>query len=492
MCWERLHSSQRLTVLMLIGLGGVASASIWEFPLRLAWYLLIIGILIFYLFDWKQFYLILGGIILLSGNFYYQFRINQDLLSYYDKNIIATGLIIKDVENNGLEQKITLRLDEVCGTAGRCRSVKSRILISVPLYPQYFYGQVLKFEGKLNLPKDSYAKYLRSQNIWAAVYQPKNIKILEDFSGNIFWNNLYAVKYFILRRLNLILPAPHSSFMAALLLGVRQGLPSTLSDDFRRAGLSHVVAVSGYNISLLANFVLVLSPYFYVKRRTALLSALLLVAVFVALTGASASVLRAGIMGSLALLAKLWSRPGQILNILLLTACLMVVANPFVLLGDLGFQLSFLATVALIYFVPILTKYFPFYKENSLWQENFITTLAATIFTLPLILYNFGIFSVLAIPVNLLILPLIPYLMLFGFLAFLLSLGYLPVARLAGVLLYGLLQAIMTISHYVSHLSWSVWETESFPLFFVFLFYLIFLIMLIRFHSAKNKYESVS
>jgi competence protein ComEC len=468
---------------------GVASGRVLTFNLRLTLYALVIASASAVIFGRRS----LGFILLLSvfwlSNFYFLWRGSTDLTFYYDKSVLLRGLIIKDVENNGLEQKVTLKLRELCSKSGQCHNFTERVLLTMPLYPQYEYGQVLELEGKLTWPEGSYAHYLLSQGIFALVYNPKNLQVLASGQGNFFWENLYQVKYFILRRLNLLLPAPHSSFLAALLLGIRQGMPDNVNEDFRRAGISHIVAVSGYNISLLANFSLLLLPYFHLKRKQALVFSIVLIGVFVLLTGASASVVRAGIMGVLLLLGRLFEKPGQIFNVLLLTAALMTFYNPGVLLGDLGFQLSFMATIALIYFLPVLIAYSPFYKEDSWWQENFFTTLSATIATLPLILYHFGLFSVLAIPVNLLVLPFIPYLMFFGFLSFLVSLLWLGGAKIISMILYGLLQAILSVARLASDWRWSVLEIFSYSLFWVFLFYAIFFIIIISFHSRKIKYE---
>lgn len=489
MWWQKLHLSQKFLFFMGIFLLGVASGRVLTFNLRLVLYAVVIAGIMIIIFGRKSFSFILLGSVFLLSNFYFLWRASTDLKFYYDKSVHLRGIIIKDVENNGLEQKITLKLKELCGQANKCHKFTERILLTMPLYPQYEYGQILELSGKITWPEGNYANYLLSQGIFGLVYNPKSVNIVASQQGNFFWEKLYQVKYFILRQLNLLLPAPHSSFLAALLLGIRQGIPDHVNEDFRRAGISHIVAVSGYNISLLANFSLLILPYLYLKRKQALWFSIFLIVIFVLLTGASASVVRAGIMGILLLFGKLLQRPSQILNVLLLTATLMTLYNPGVLLGDLGFQLSFLSTIALIYFLPVLTSCFSFYREESWWQGNFFTTLAATIATLPLILYNFGLLSLLAIPVNLVVLPFIPYLMFLGFVGFVLSVLWFEGAKIVSIILYGLLQAILAIARLVGNWQWSALMVSSYGLSLVFLFYLIFFIIIIKFHSRKIKYE---
>ena len=113
-------------------------------------------------------------------------------------------------------------------------------------------------------------------------------------------------------------------------------------------------------------------------------------------------------MGMIVLFAKYAGRQTKVNNILALTCVLMLLVNPNILLFDAGFQLSFLATIGLIYFVPIIEKYFQWLPEKFALRENFVTTMSAIILTLPLILYQFKRLSTVAPIVNLLILSVIP------------------------------------------------------------------------------------
>jgi competence protein ComEC len=161
-------------------------------------------------------------------------------------------------------------------------------------------------------------------------------------------------------------------------------------------------------------------------------------------------------MGILALIAERIGRPARMTNVLVATAALMTLQNPLVLIWDAGFQLSFLATIGLVYVSPLLKHYFEnirtFVVETRLiaslpgvgkiidvTMENLMTTLSAIIATLPLILYQFGRLSTVAPLVNILILWTVPYLMLFGFLALMISFIYFPLGQLfAGIAKLGM------------------------------------------------------
>jgi competence protein ComEC len=150
-------------------------------------------------------------------------------------------------------------------------------------------------------------------------------------------------------------------------------------------------------------------------------------------------------MGSLALLAKHWGRLSKIGNIIVLTIVTMLLLNPKILLYDLGFQLSILSTLGLIYFSPVIEKYFRKLPEKFGLRDNITATLSATALTAPLIIYNFGRQSIISLPVNLLVLPAIPIAMLLGFIMLIIGTISFPMAQVFGYISYAPLKYIMSI-----------------------------------------------
>jgi competence protein ComEC len=139
------------------------------------------------------------------------------------------------------------------------------------------------------------------------------------------------------------------------------------------------------------------------------------VALFTILTGAQASVVRAAIMGAIVLLARREGRLNDPHNAIVLAGAAMILINPLVLRYDIGFQLSFAATLGLIYLAPAIEKYFAKLPKFFQLRETMIMTVSAQIFVLPLLLYYFKNFSVISLPANLIILPTIPFAMVLGF-----------------------------------------------------------------------------
>lgn len=193
---------------------------------------------------------------------------------------------------------------------------------------------------------------------------------------------------------------------SGLLIGERGGWSQSFTTLFQRVGLSHIVALSGWNVTILSGVVLWILIRWGCSARVAAVGGLSVVVSFVIFTGASASLVRAAIMFGLCVLARWLSRPQSATRVLLITAALMVLAKPALLMWDVSFQLSLLATLALV--VGGWSFFDSF--EAPVWEvsQTVRTTLAVTILTLPYMLWKFGRFSLVAIPLNILILPMLP------------------------------------------------------------------------------------
>ncbi len=204
---------------------------------------------------------------------------------------------------------------------------------------------------------------------------------------------------------------PATGFIKGILVGARSSLPPESQNTLNAVGLSHVVAVSGYNLTILV----VLFQRLLRKRWLwgSLVLSLVLVWGFVLLTGGSASVLRAGIMATVFLLASYYGRPLSIFTCISLTAVGTLVLSPTAVIEDIGWQLSFLSLTGIVILAPIIQNALP--KKAPLYSELVSITLAAQIATIPYLLYLFGTYSLVALVSNMVLMPFIPFLMLAGF-----------------------------------------------------------------------------
>lgn len=256
---------------------------------------------------------------------------------------------------------------------------------------------------------------------------------------------LAPVRFTFERAITRVLPEPHASLLTGLLTGGRSGLPQNLSNDFRTAGLSHIVAISGFNITIILTFLSSLLFFLPLKRRFWPLA--IGITLFVIFVGASASVVRAGIMGILGLIAIQADRTAKPRQLILWTAFLMSMWNPLSLWYDAGFQLSFLATIGIAELGGPLKRLFRFAPESFGIRESLAATIAAEIATLPVSMLLFRQISLVAPLSNLLVAPLIPLTMLIGFIATLFGALYQPLGLLISTIAWGLLSLIIEIVH---------------------------------------------
>lgn len=243
------------------------------------------------------------------------------------------------------------------------------------------------------------------------------------------------------------LPEPQASLLLGMLVGVKSQFPPNFYEALRVTGTIHVVVVSGYNITVLANIIARSLPFVPLKVRAAITA--LVVFIFVSLVGFDPPVVRAAIMGMISLLATVLGRQKEALRVFLITGGMMLIFKPE-WAGDLSFQLSFLATLGLIVFTPILDRCIP--GRRMILREDLVTTLAAQVLVWPLIAYRFGQVSLLSPLVNALVLWTTPIITSLGLVTVFLA----SIVRCAGYLI------ALPVNLFLSYFVWVVEWCASF------------------------------
>lgn len=362
-----------------------------------------------------------------------------------DYDLLITGTIIEPPDYRDDYTNLRVQVEKVDTGEGDLEdNVGGLLLVRVSNNQTFHYGDIIRLRGKLKTPPEnedfSYRDYLAGQHIHSYMTSAE-VTILPGKGGNPFYWTMYAIKDRALENIYRIFPDPESSLMAGILLGVDTGLTNRLQQAFKNTGTAHIIAISGFNISIIAGIFFALFSKFIGPRRGAVL-AILGIALYTLLVGADAAVVRAAIMGSLALLAKQVGRRQFALNTLLAVAMGMCIWNPLYI-WDVGFQLSFFATLGLIlYATPfseaanrLITRYFPAStaeKFAELFSEFVLLTLAAQVTTIPIMAYHFQRISLVSFIANPFILPPQPAVMILGGLAVMLSLVWLPLGQIAG------------------------------------------------------------
>lgn len=318
------------------------------------------------------------------------------------------GTVSSEVVETGDGQRVVLNDLSVADS-----SVDGKLQVWLDAYPTVAYGDALTFECKPQVPEPfgtfAYDKYLRSQGVLSLCFHPQFVDVKPSSGGLVA--SLLTTKRVIVARLRAIVPEPHASFLAGLIFGGSSTLSKEMKEDFSGTGTSHILAASGFNVSLFSMVFLGFITHTVLGRRKgAYLTAALLVA-YVIVAGASAAVVRAGIMGALTLVGFLIRRKPSIVNVTLLALAAMLFWNPLLLLDDVGFQLSFVATAAMLVWSSRIEERCKFIPDAFELRTSFAGSLAAIVATLPIILWHFGTVSLVSPIVNLIVLPLVPMLM---------------------------------------------------------------------------------
>jgi competence protein ComEC len=285
------------------------------------------------------------------------------------------------------------------------------VLASFPTFADIGEGDILSLSCPLEKPERltpefDYPKMLAKDGIGYTCRFPKSWK-REGVSGGWMRGFLRATKRAVEEGINRAVPEPEAGLLAGLLVGGDDRLPRNIQEEFSRTGLSHIVAVSGYNVSIVAVLLMSLLVFCGLYRQQALWGALLGIGLFTLLVGAPASAVRAAIMTGAALLAVRMGRLGSPANAILLSGTAMLFFNPLLLRYDIGFQLSFAATIGIVSLVP--------FALLSLRLGDIVsTTLAAEVFVLPILLFHFHTLPVFALLVNAIVLPFVPIAMVLG------------------------------------------------------------------------------
>ncbi|PID52342.1 MAG: hypothetical protein CR972_02620 [Candidatus Moraniibacteriota bacterium] len=271
---------------------------------------------------------------------------------------------------------------------------------------------------------------------------------------------------------NEIIPAPESALANGLLFGGSARLSQKIQDDFSQTGMTHIVAVSGYNVSIIIAVVMGLLIFIGFHRRWAVWGAIFSVIFFVVLIGFPSSGIRAAIMGIMVLIAAMFGRVTYAYGAIIFSGAIMLAFNPLLLRYDIGFQLSFLATLGIVAIYPVIERIF--IKKDMAFGlvEVLLLTLSAQIFVVPIIAYHFHTFSIVSLLVNVLVLPIIPFTMLFIVLMIPLHFIFYPFAVFCGWIAYAFLTYEVFIISFFAHLSFSSIDVKNFSVIWMTAYYI--------------------
>jgi competence protein ComEC len=363
------------------------------------------------------------------------------------REVEIEGMVSADPEVRDSATQIRLSVSQINPEETGWREVEGDILLFVPRYPEYEYGDVLVVTGKLETPTQfddfDYRGYLEHQGIYATMrfYSSEGIERINTGQGAKPLEWVYSLRHSLAESIARVMPEPQASLTQGVLLGIRYNIPADIKYDFAKTGTAHLLAISGLHLSIMAGIMLSIGIWLFGKKRHIYIWLALGVIWFYAIiTGFNPPIVRGAIMASLFLSAELLGRQRTAITSLALAAAVMVGIDPPVLL-DAAFQLSFLAMAGLIFLAPPLTSLGRRAVKATLGEkglavslgnivsDGFSVTLAATITVWPLIGYYFGVVSLVGPLATFLALLALPAIIVIGAVAGIVGLFFVPLAQ---------------------------------------------------------------
>jgi competence protein ComEC len=368
--------------------------------------------------------------------------------------------------------------------------LRGTALVQGERFMEVRYGERLHLSGELALPRSagssSYRDSLARQSIYVLLQRVRVVERLPGAGGAFPARLLYALRGWARGRLEALLPEPAASLLVGILLGSRTSIPPAVEEAFSRSGTTHILAISGWNINIVAAFLAAAGRR--LPRHISLLLVLLGIVLYTLFVGASAAVLRAALMGMLYVLAQQAGRPADGRTALFASAWAMTLWNPG-LLSDLGFQLSFAATLGMLLFVPVWSALLA--RWPRFLAESLAATLASQLLTWPVLALAFRQFSLVVPLANLLACPALAPLMLLG--ALTLLLGAVPGL---GVLLRGLTWLVasymLAVVGWTGSLPWAAVPLPALGVGFLVVYYAVIAWWWRGYQRASNMHSSYS
>lgn len=443
---RRLHSSWLIAIAAIGMLVGVAVvqyiAQTWFAPI--AW--LFAGVVMIAVVLWRR-YVYLLPLIFIGGMLLGLWRgsIEQAQLvvfkHLYGVQVRVSGNVSEDVDIGKNDEQV-IRVDRLIIND---HVVAGKMWVSLDSKADIKRGDVVTITGRA---QEGFG------NFSASIYRANLQRVQRPEPGDI----ARQVRDWFADAIRIAIPEPQASLGIGYLVGQRRALPEELITTLQIVGLTHVVVASGYNLTILVR--LARRLFERVSKYMSALAAGGMIVGFVAITGASPSMTRAGLVTGLSLLAWYYGRKFHPLILLSLAAAVTVVINPSFAWGDLGWQLSFLAFAGVMIMAPLAQRYFFGEKKPSTIRQILGETIAAQIATLPILVLAFGQFSNVAIVANLLVLPLVPLAMLLTFIAGVGSLMLPSAATIIGTPAHWLLEYMIAVAQYLSSLPWAQTKLE--------------------------------
>jgi competence protein ComEC len=441
--WARhqIHASWLIALACFVFVIGVWSAL---YMFLASWWIMVVGLVLLVVSFWRRRVYILPILVVGVGTLgvCYGSTTRGDLDIYQpliSREVTLQGRVKEDPTQNAKKQ-LVLQLDSI--QAGDYQ-LPGSVWVSVIGHPDIKRGYEVVVKGELSPGFGTFA---------GVMYTAKIITITHPSPGDLG----RVVRDWFADAVRRAIPEPQASLGIGYLTGQKSALPSDLAEALQIAGLSHIVVASGYNLTILVR--LARRLFVKVSKFMSAFASTIMIAGFIAVTGLSPSMTRAGLVSGLSLAAWYYGRRFHPFVLLPFAAGITVLWQPSYVWGDLGWQLSFSAFSGVMIVAPLLQRFLFGEKPPGVMRQILGETVAAHFVTIPIVVLAFGVLSNVAIPANILIVPLVPLAMLLTFISGIAALVAPGIAEFVGLPATWLLTYMTHTAQFLAELPWS--QTE--------------------------------
>lgn len=418
---------------------------------------------------------LLASLLLIGGSFYYvqdDYRYQSQII-HLPKPAELSGVIVADPR---------VELD---AQSFYFETSSGKILIKTGLYPAYVYGDALVVEGEIKVPpQNDYGRYLAVEHVAGTMDNP-TISRVASGKGNPILAFLFRLKNSTKDSFRRLLSHEEAALLSGITMGANENISKQFLQKLSLSGVRHITAINGLHMTIIIFMVFGACTYF-LPRRYAFLTTFVLVLFFTALTGFSVSAIRAALMAFVAVLAQEAGRLYSPRNALALAGLVLALANPKVLVFDIGFQLSFLAVLSIIYFMPVLRRVLRISDAPGFAhiKQSLLITVSVQLMTAPILITQFQNFSLTVFITNILILLALPYVMFAGFILALFSFLFYPLAFLFSFVVAPLIEYVIAVVNVMSRLA-ILFNPDLGPI-GITIYYGILIFLIYRFYKPKS------
>ncbi len=473
---------------------GVLIASFFISSLVLEILLIILGLILIGAFSKKKELVVIGFCLffLSFGMFHYASnleKIKTNTLTDLDgKEVSISGVVADEIDRSLDKAKITVDV------LSKENKVVGRALVFADKYISLNYRDKVLIKGTVRVPgmiEDfDYQGYLAKDGISVTINYPEIKAIEKGFYTNL-WQKLssfvYSVKDRAGEEIKKDMPVKEAGVMQGMILGDSNRMDADLKQALSMSGLSHVIAISGSHIVLFSAMLFEVLMLFGLWRKQAQTAVIIFTFFYVFMAGMLASAVRAGIMIGLMLLAQIMDRNSSNIRTLAFAGAFMILENPLILKFDLGFQLSFLAVIGLIYAGPVFNGWLNrFFKDKmSYLREIIAMTMSAQLFTFPVLIYSFGYLSIISFISNIVVAPIVPLVMATGIIFPFIGIVFSPLGFAVSLICELLVLCLVWVVEISPLVPFSVLQA-SIPLYLIIISYIPVIWLIVRAEKRKD------